>query len=81
MIYKITLKAYHERMKNKDNTEVYIFFGIIILFILITSGFYKDVLKFIFKILRPYFFFAIICLAIWGLFYLIVSFFSNKNDK
>lgn len=81
MIYKITLKAYHKRMKNKDNTEVYIFFGIIILFILITSGFYKDVLNFIFKILRPYFFFAIICLAIWGLFYLIVSFFSNKNDK
>ena len=81
MIYKIALKAYHERMKNKDNTEVYIFFGIIILFILITSGFYKDVLNFIFKILRPYFFFAIICLAIWGLFYLIVSFFSNKNDK
>ena len=81
MIYKITLKTYHERMKNKDNTEVYIFFGIIILFILITSGFYKDVLNFIFKILRPYFFFAIICLAIWGLFYLIVSFFSNKNDK
>ena len=81
MIYTITLKAYHERMKNKDNTEVYIFFGIIILFILITSGFYKDVLNFIFKILRPYFILALICLAVWGLFFLILSFFSNNNDK
>lgn len=59
----------------------YLFFGAIVLFILISSGIYKDVFYFLFRLFRQYFYLLMALILVYVLFFIFGIFFSNNKDK